>query len=237
MQLSRKTRGILTRISGLPIIFYLMNEILEWHLFGRFDKGMLILSGVIGLFGLYFFGPTIGELDERAKERRIGEDKENVEPLEANEKGRKISVKPNHFSRRATWVGIFVAASILLLSEYDYDVPDHTWSVLMAGSVVLIVFIVFSRKYFIRMVDEVIDQDDKLIIKLGRETEEVSLTNISKIQMEDQIGGRLVILHLKTPSKFGKKIFFLLGSLGHTSQSREKDDVIRSIADRAGISI
>ncbi len=70
-KLSFNGKRVIAGIGFLISLFCLGNYLLDFHIFGRFNKEILIASVILNVLYLHYFGPTLRELqDHRDNNKR-----------------------------------------------------------------------------------------------------------------------------------------------------------------------
>lgn len=108
----------------------------------------------------------------------------------------------------AIWFGIL--AIVFLVGMFGKDTHGNhslgaiVFPLLMAA----IGYFIMKKTGLWELADEVLDAGDSLIVRIGREQEQIPLANITNVGYLPMTEGARVTLTLRSPSRFGNEVSF-----------------------------
>ena len=124
---------------------------------------------------------------------------------------RRVSSKLTYFYKRifpAVWFGflaLFVAIFVVASAAAGHWPP---LPFVLAPAVIAVFGYVLMKRLVFDLVDEVLDDNDALIIKNGREQERVELRDIVNVGFAQFVNPPRVTLWLREPGLFGSQVSF-----------------------------
>jgi hypothetical protein len=115
----------------------------------------------------------------------------------------------------AKWVVptvVFSFITVMMVFKEAHKVKPNFPILLWALAVLAIVLIVVFKKSIWVLADEVLDGGDYLLVRFGKKQQHVNISNVAKVDVENQLGATTVRLQLSAPGDFGPVIAFLAKS-------------------------
>ncbi|MGA3210124.1 MAG: hypothetical protein ABSD20_02400 [Terriglobales bacterium] len=105
------------------------------------------------------------------------------------------------------WFGIL--AIIFLIGLFGKDAHgNHSLAAIVFPFFMAAIGYFIMKKTMWGLADEVLDAGDSLIVRIGREQEQIPLANIINVGYQFQTESARVTLTLRIPSRFGNEISF-----------------------------
>jgi len=122
----------------------------------------------------------------------------------------KISSKKTFFYKKIfplLWFGIIAMVTAMMLflppKKAAFPLPFLVAPLFMMG-----VGYFFMKKIVFDLMDEVYDDGDKLIVKMGETEDSIALSNVINVTYSIALNPPRIVLMLRTPCRFGKKVAF-----------------------------
>jgi hypothetical protein len=115
----------------------------------------------------------------------------------------------------AKWVFppvIFVSVSVYILWKESQKANPEYVILFSALAVMAVIFVVVFRRRMWSLADDVLDGGTYLLVRFGTREASINLANITKVDVESQLGATTVRLRLATPCEFGGVVSFLAKS-------------------------
>jgi len=106
----------------------------------------------------------------------------------------------------------FGFVTVVMAFKEAQKVKPNFPSLLLAFAVLVVVLIVVFKKSIWVLADEVLDGGDYLLVCFGKKQQHVNISNVAKVDAENQLGATTVRLRLSVPCDFGSEIAFLAKS-------------------------
>jgi hypothetical protein len=106
------------------------------------------------------------------------------------------------------WFGILAIVFLLGLFGKDAHGNRSLGAIVFPLVMAAIGYFIMRRTGLWELADEVLDAVDSLIVRIGREQEQIPLANIINVGYQPMTEGARVTLTLRNPSRFGSEISF-----------------------------
>ncbi len=105
------------------------------------------------------------------------------------------------------WFGVLAILFLIALIGKDVH-GNHSLAALVFPLFLAAVGYFIMKKTMWGLADEVLDAGDSLIVRMGREQEQIPLANIINVGYQPMTNPARVTLTLRTPGRFGNEISF-----------------------------
>jgi hypothetical protein len=124
--------------------------------------------------------------------------------------GKCISSRNTYFMKRVfpfiAFGGLALVLAVPLMAARPHG--NFPYAVLLGPLVMAVIFYLVLKRLVFDLVDEVVDEGDALVIRVGSERERIPLTQIINVSYAGMTNPRRVTLTLRHPGRFGREVVF-----------------------------
>jgi hypothetical protein len=131
---------------------------------------------------------------------------------------------------------VFVSVSVYMVWKESQKAKPAYVILFVVLAVVAVIFVVIFRRRMWSLADDVLDGGTYLLVRFGSREASINLSNITDVDVDNQLGARTVRLRLATPCEFGGVVSFLAKSTSRNPFASNKivEDLIARVSGAHG---